>query len=437
LDPGAQSVSQRATIATDLVGAAVVFDSQNATFTIATGGQPLQNFHILLDTDANDLTGYGQTSTGAEYMIENNGLYQFTGADQGAWSWTRIGNVPTTALGGNVLQVTVPVGNLNLLPGGKLNVRIQNWKTDWSALLDELPSGANIWQVGTPQIVTQTGVKSTDLVQGQACLQSDNLVLTLQTVSGAIPHFQVYLDADGNSSTGFKVGPLGADYLIQDGVLSQFNGKNQAQNTWTSVGSVTVASPRGNAVQVTIPSSTFKLTGGGTVNCVFRTYQGANTILDVLPRATGQWPITEPASYVQSGSAGTDLVRGLATIQPGSIAFTLRTLATPLQNTRIYLDTDANSGTGAAQGSLGADYMVANGVLYQFSGANQIQWNWAPIGNVAVFNLTANSLEIVVPTTAINHAGGKTNVSVVSGSNDGSTTYDTLPRNGAGWGLNW
>ncbi|GAA0581795.1 DUF4832 domain-containing protein [Kribbella sandramycini] len=43
---------------------------------------------------------------------------------------------------------------------------------------------------------------------------------------------------------------------------------------------------------------------------------------------------------------------------------------------RVYVDTDRNTGTGYAQGTVGADYLLENGNLYRSTGAG---WGWTPV----------------------------------------------------------
>lgn len=71
-------------------------------------------YHIFLDTDMNALTGYryqDSSSIGAELMVENNSLWQYTGSGGSNWSWA-----PLTGLqkvnSGNRTELSIPLNHL-------------------------------------------------------------------------------------------------------------------------------------------------------------------------------------------------------------------------------------------------------------------------------------------------------------------------------------
>ncbi|MGW0807434.1 DUF4832 domain-containing protein [Nonomuraea sp. NPDC002799] len=52
---------------------------------------------VYIDTDRDTATGFAQGGAGADYLLENAGLYRHNG---GGWSWTQVGAVTYTSTGG-------------------------------------------------------------------------------------------------------------------------------------------------------------------------------------------------------------------------------------------------------------------------------------------------------------------------------------------------
>jgi len=65
-------------------------DATNFFYQLTYSGTPTF-LHVFLDTDQNAATGYSFGGVGAEYMIENDVLYKFTGSSGSNWSWQSLG----------------------------------------------------------------------------------------------------------------------------------------------------------------------------------------------------------------------------------------------------------------------------------------------------------------------------------------------------------
>ena len=65
------------------------------TYRTEAGGFLTWQENAFLDTDRTWGTGYngGWLSVGAEYMLQGQTLYRFTGASPGAWSWSQVGSL--------------------------------------------------------------------------------------------------------------------------------------------------------------------------------------------------------------------------------------------------------------------------------------------------------------------------------------------------------
>jgi hypothetical protein len=66
------------------------------------------HFHVFIDTDGNAATGYTINDTGAEYMIEDTGLYPST-ANGASWSWGAKSATVTETVSGNTVTLSMPL----------------------------------------------------------------------------------------------------------------------------------------------------------------------------------------------------------------------------------------------------------------------------------------------------------------------------------------
>jgi hypothetical protein len=64
-------------------------DASNLYYTINYLGSPTY-IHVFIDTDKNASTGYSKGGIGADYMVENDILYKFSGSTAFTWSWKAV-----------------------------------------------------------------------------------------------------------------------------------------------------------------------------------------------------------------------------------------------------------------------------------------------------------------------------------------------------------
>ncbi|WP_433432344.1 spherulation-specific family 4 protein [Nonomuraea sp. CA-141351] len=94
-----------------ITGATAAVSGTNATYT-AQFNLPYTHYHVFIDTDANYQTGWSVNTIGAEYMIENNTLFQKTGASTD-WSWSVVAGVsPLVSSANGLYQWSVPLSAL-------------------------------------------------------------------------------------------------------------------------------------------------------------------------------------------------------------------------------------------------------------------------------------------------------------------------------------
>ncbi|GAA1670019.1 hypothetical protein GCM10009745_10600 [Kribbella yunnanensis] len=137
-----------------------------------------------------------------------------------------------------------------------------------------------------------------------------------------------------------------------------------------------------------------------------------------------------------------------ATISGGSASNTATTVTYQYSFTgaptyqRVYVDTDRNTGTGYAQGTVGADYLLENGNLYRSTGTG---WSWALVkavtfsatGGVARWTVdradlgesaSPNDSDLIFQVEAPMETSSKY-TNVYSGGSGGSVTYTASTEN--------
>jgi hypothetical protein len=68
-------------------------------------------YHVFLDVDENAVTGFryqDSASVGAEYMVENGGLWRYTGSGGSNWSWVPASGMALATSGGRV-ELSIPL----------------------------------------------------------------------------------------------------------------------------------------------------------------------------------------------------------------------------------------------------------------------------------------------------------------------------------------
>jgi hypothetical protein len=102
-------------------------------YVLVTGTSLDVKSQFFLDADDDYLTGYHASgfinepteSTGAEYLIENDTLYLYsgptTGSGRNVWSWSTIGTI-TVAKNNNAIELSVPLASLGISEGQDIGV---------------------------------------------------------------------------------------------------------------------------------------------------------------------------------------------------------------------------------------------------------------------------------------------------------------------------
>ena len=78
---------------------------------------------------------------------------------------------------------------------------------------------------------------------------------------------QFYIDVDNNATTGYKVGEVGSEFLIENNVLYKYSGTNGGWK-WTKVASISI-SKNGSVIEVAIPITSINIARGSTISVYF------------------------------------------------------------------------------------------------------------------------------------------------------------------------
>ncbi|MGH3874498.1 MAG: DUF4832 domain-containing protein [Pseudonocardiaceae bacterium] len=225
--------------------------------------------------------------------------------------------------------------------------------------------------------------------------------------TGSPRYLHVFIDSDNAAPSGYRVSGIGADYMVEDGVLHRYSGSAGAWG-WSRIGSVP-ASLAGATAGYTVQRAQTGETSTSRATVVFQTNDATGTPLATTPPyehvfspATG--PIT---SYWAENDAST--VSYHATFTPvGSW-------------NHVFIDSDSGSSTGFRTGGIGADFMVENDGFYRYSGSNG-NWGWTWSGD-AHQSISGNNLSWSLPRTSVGLSAVSTAAIVFdkSGSSTGST----------------
>ncbi len=233
---------------------------------------------LFLDTDGKDDTGYrGGFALGADALVVGGYFYSYQGKAPAEWRWSAALPVPWAASGSR-LELALPRARLG--PGAGNSVRLL-WLHDKATspfVLNPEPvegskheravtllqgdlfddAGRGIAYPPTPtryQVEglfadwAETGALGADPVGDAGNKASDLRYLWLATDSGRLygsyeaagnlennpREIRLYLDSDANPRTGYAIGALGADVLIEGSAGFRFSGSKPGEWRWSSI----------------------------------------------------------------------------------------------------------------------------------------------------------------------------------------------------------
>lgn len=241
-------------------------------------------WQTYLDTDNDENTGFqAGNEVGANFVIQGSGLYRYIGSGTN-WAWQYVTTV-NYQVNNNIVELAFPRSTINNpasisavmkarngvftgnysasgmdsypnVGSGHFNYKLgedstdstfSNQVNDLSINLDaNLGDWSTVTSFGTdPDDITEANQEA-DWLETWAAHDSNNLYFAYQN-DGAISSlswpYQIYIDADNDPSTGYKVtGGLGAELVLEGSSLRRYtgSGSNWSWNTFAVAGGSTV-----------------------------------------------------------------------------------------------------------------------------------------------------------------------------------------------------
>ncbi len=238
---------------------------------------------------------------------------------------------------------------------------------------------------------------SSDLVSLDVARSGGSLVVHLTTAAAPTSeNTQLLIDTDLDGATGFSVGSLGADVMLEGPRIYTFKGEDTSAWSWDTAG-VAKRQVDGAKVTLTLPGS---VVGSGAVSLVVRTIDSAYAEADRAPDDAGL--LVGPgggdaaAPAVPSAGGGEaagdaddpsrDLVSATVRVEGTDAVVTATTVADfDPATTLIFFDTDNDPTTGhrpSADPAFGFEMAVIGGKLMEHTGADPAAWSWRDRGAV-------------------------------------------------------
>jgi hypothetical protein len=392
-------------------------------------------YNLYLDVDGSRSMGFrggsGDFPVGADYLLQGATVYQYTGLNGTDWSWSSVG-VASWVVGGSSVELSFPRAWIgypsmvrlfflgdntayggsaqDLYPdnafdtgngGGYLAYRVTEISNPVAAGTIVVNGSLADWSLLAsfgmqPAVFTPSTTNPVGITQIWLAHDPTNLFLAYlnagPTTSGLNGAYNLYLDGDGNRSTGFRGGannfPIGAEYLLQGATLYHYTGATGTDWSWGSVGVATWATSGSNA-ELSLPSAWI---GNPEVFKLF--------FLDDNVSIGGTLQDAYPRSALQAGGGGTWLAYRLVSADPN-----LDSVGDGIPNwwRKLYFGGDGTTTNNLSCALCDADGTGQNNQLKYLVGLD-------PTNNASVFRITSvgrqgNDMLIVWQA-----GGGRTNV---------------------------
>ena len=247
-------------------------------------------YNLLLDLDETSSTGFRHWDIGADYLVQGGFLYSYTG-DGSSWEWQFECVVPAV-IRGNVAEIAVPrdrLGNtfsfhckfigdnaafggsfLEQIPAGLTGDGRTYLRFDYRSggsnreeisegitidgNLDDWPAAAN---VGGGRALSDRRGNAIDLESLWITNDVGNLYLGYRN-KGPVElnwGYSLYVDTDRNPSSGYPLGEIGGDLLIQGANAYLYSGV-AGEWAWTYLGTL-LSSTSGRNAEICLPRVLF------------------------------------------------------------------------------------------------------------------------------------------------------------------------------------
>jgi Spherulation-specific family 4 len=198
--------------------------------------QPFTFYRVYIDRDRSAATGFAVSGMGADYLIENSTLYAHGGS---GWSWTPVGGSGqvTTASSTTWTVSRAAIGETASPNSASLSFEAET-------------VGSPIQNTGRYEHVYSA---SSGAITGYFAENDANNVYYQANFASAFAYKHVFIDTDMNAATGYAVGRVGADYMIENDRLYRHAGGGWS---WTQISSVPATGGTTGTRSWTVPRAT-------------------------------------------------------------------------------------------------------------------------------------------------------------------------------------
>lgn len=238
---------------------------------------------------------------------------------------------------------------------------------------------------------------------------------------------QLFINTDNNTGTGFKApywSNSGAEYLLESGFLYKYTGTGGTDWSWTEVKAYRGTDKfalTNTVLEVSLALADLGIPQGGAISVGYVWKDSADHKLpagrDLLKYAVSppNTPQPEPSAPVFKIDGSGSEWNGIPVLSSGgSNPKTMKAandkdylyllIEGSMLNvkTQIYVNTDNNNASGykpSKWSSGGADYLIENGTLYQYTGSGS-NWSWkklAALKSIAGYALNETLAEVAIP----------------------------------------
>lgn len=345
--------------------------------------------HLYIDVDKNAGTGFQVGGIGAEYLLENDLIFHYTG-DGTSWEWEEKGAVEDYAVQNNVASWTVAAEKVGLTENLAVAFVSQVLDTDWnpvatSPVLEADFTTETTFSIGETPNVEPPSAEATPAIENLTVTLEGETLHAISSFTGDPEQFiahHLYIDMDQNANTGFQVGGIGAEYLVENAQVFVYTGDGTSWS-WESVGEADAFTVTDHMASWTIALTTVDMARD----------QKATFVSQLLDN---DWnPVAVSPPLVADFMSGDTFTTGEAPMTPAAPPAVEALEITPKDNVilislaftgapenyaafQVYVDADRNSETGYSVQGIGAEYLIENGALFRYKG-DGTSWDWEEI----------------------------------------------------------
>lgn len=227
-----------------------------------------KNIFLFIDTDLNPGTGYRSPvfPSGADYMLQGDILYKFSGQNANEWKWTKAEVLQNIETRNKDFAIFVPFRALNISPNTPVSLFVLGKNDGGTDDMTPEPVNGPLHLITGEDIecpprdfvtTSNTSLEFTDITGDSipnshadflcgkiSCLNGELLIE--YTTSGKADwnkhssSYKLFIDRDDYGKTGFRLfdDPYtpGAEYMLQGNTLFRFSGKNNSsQWEWKKI----------------------------------------------------------------------------------------------------------------------------------------------------------------------------------------------------------